>query len=83
MKCAIYKGIKKSDSYLYVLEKDEFSDVPQQLLDMLGKLEFVMEVDLSTRQTLAQAGPKIVTESLQQQGYFFQIPPKTYLGVTH
>ena len=81
MRCAIYKGLKKVDSYLYVLKKDEFSDVPQQLLDMLGQLEFVMELDLSARQTLAQADPKIVIESMRQQGYYFQIPPKAYIGV--
>lgn len=80
MQCFIYKGSKKSDSYLYVRQNNDFSDVPNQLLELLGKLDCVMELDLSARDTLAQVDINVVKTALRQQGYFYQIPPKDYVG---
>ncbi|MFV2055120.1 MAG: YcgL domain-containing protein [Thiohalomonadales bacterium] len=77
--CAIYRSQKKLDSYLYITKKDEMSEIPQRLLDMLGALEFIMELDLSQRRTLAQADPLAVTEALQQQGYYLQLARKEYI----
>ena len=76
MQCVIYRGRKKYDAYLYVERENDFSRVPQSLLDMLGGLEFVMSLDLSSRQQLAQADPQQVKQLLQEQGYFLQLPPR-------
>jgi len=77
--CAIYRSQKKLDSYLYIAKKDDMSEIPQRLLDMLGALEFVMELDLSQRRTLAQADPLAVSAALLQQGYYLQLATKEYL----
>ena len=79
MLCTIYRSQKKFDSYLYIEKKDDLSRIPQQLIDMLGKLEFVLELDLAQRSTLAQADPATVSVALQQQGYYLQLPPKEYI----
>jgi len=77
MQCTIYKGNKKVDHYLYVEKEDDFSHVPQALLDMLGCLELVISLELSAKRQLAQADVGDVMQQLTEQGYYFQMPPKT------
>lgn len=78
MHCAIYKGPKKTDHYLYVEQKDDFSRVPEALLNMLGKLELVMTLELGPERTLAQVDIHQVKTALQEQGYYFQMPPQAH-----
>ncbi|HEC20779.1 MAG TPA: YcgL domain-containing protein [Gammaproteobacteria bacterium] len=77
MQCAVYKGHKKIDHYLYVEKEGDFSRVPRALLDMLGQLELVIGLDLSPERKLAQADVNEVMQQLREQGYYFQMPPKT------
>ncbi len=77
MQCTIYKGNKKIDHYLYIEKEDDFSRVPQALLDMLGCLELILSLELSTQRQLAQADVSDVMRQLAEQGYYFQMPPKT------
>ena len=79
MICAVYKSQKKLDAYLFVEPDQEFKRVPQTLLDMLGRLEYVMEVDLDQRDKLAQADLQQVKTALSEQGYYLQLPPKAYV----
>ena len=78
MHCAIYKGPKKTDHYLYVEREDDFSRVPESLMDMLGKLELVMTLELNAERTLAQVDAHQVKAALKDQGYYFQMPPKSH-----
>ena len=75
MNCAIYKGERKTNCYLYVKKQDDFSDVPESLLSMLGELTFVMVLDLARRDTLAYADITEVQSLLEEQGFFLQMPP--------
>ena len=75
MQCVIYKGMRKNDTYLYIPEKDDFSAVPGSLLEMLGQLEHIMELDLASRDELAYADIKEVKRLLSEQGFFLQMPP--------
>jgi len=75
MNCAIYKGERKTNCYLYVKKQDDFSDVPEPLLSMLGELTFVMVLDLARRDTLAYADITEVQSLLEEQGFFLQMPP--------
>ena len=77
MICAIYKGPKKIDHYLYVEKENDFSQVPEALMEMLGKLELVMTLELGPERKLVQADINQVREALRNQGYYFQIPPQT------
>jgi len=75
MKCVIYKGALKPDCYLYVKEKDSFSDVPGSLLEMLGELELIMSLDLSARDKLGFTDIVEVRRLLGDKGFFLQMPP--------
>lgn len=73
--CAIYRSAKKADTYLYVEQENDFTRVPQALLDMLGPLTLVMSLELNSQRKLAQADIVQVIQRLQQQGYYLQMPP--------
>lgn len=75
MKCVIYKGSRRADTYLYIEREDDFSRVPEALLGMLGSVERVMELELVPGRTLAQADPEQVRRLLREQGYYLQMPP--------
>lgn len=74
MICAIYKNTKKQGMYLYVTKKDDFSAVPEELMQMFGKPIMVMVVNLATR-TLAMVDVDKVKQALKADGYFLQLPP--------
>lgn len=76
MHCAIYKSSKKLDLYLYVCEKDEFSDIPEPLLLTMGKPQFVMELELTPERKLARADVTQVIKGLEEKGFYVQMPPE-------
>ncbi|MEK7322921.1 MAG: YcgL domain-containing protein [Pseudomonadota bacterium] len=78
MYCTIYKSAKKDDTYLYVEKEGDFSRVPDSLLQLLGGLEQVMELELTPLRKLARADVEQVRAQLREQGYYLQMPPKTY-----
>ncbi|QXO19162.1 MULTISPECIES: YcgL domain-containing protein [Vibrio] len=74
MLCSIYKSSKKEGTYLYIPKRDDFSQVPDTLMQMFGKPVFVMLVNLEKRQ-LALVDVEKVKASLDEQGFFLQLPP--------
>lgn len=75
MQCTVYKSIKKFDHYLFIEIKGNFSRVPKQLIDMLGRLEQVMELELHPERKLARANIADVIQDLSENGYYLQLPP--------
>lgn len=75
MKTWVYKGSRKPDTYLYVPGEDDFSRVPKPVLDLMGVLDFVMDIDLEARDKLARADIDDVRLKLTEQGFFIQMPP--------
>lgn len=75
MQCYIYKSLKKDELYLYLQHKDDFSNIPESLLQSFGRLSFVMELVLSPERKLARENSTKVIESLKNKGFFVQMPP--------
>lgn len=75
MLCTIYKSAKKEGTYLYVAKKDDFSQVPEQLMQMFGKPILVMTLNITSRE-LAQVDVAKVKNDLVEQGFFLQLPPQ-------
>ena len=80
MQSFIYKSLKKDYLYLYLVNRDDFSKVPEELLNNFGKLEFVMEIELTEDKNLAKEEAKKVIESLNTKGFFIQLPPQKELN---
>jgi uncharacterized protein YcgL (UPF0745 family) len=74
MQCFIYKGKKKPDYYLFVVREDTFDQVPESLMNLLGPIEYVMELDLTPDKILAQSDAGEVLRLLSEQGYYLQFP---------
>ncbi len=75
MQCYVYKSLKKDLLFLYIDKKDDFSPVPAELLQSFGTLEFVLETELTPERKLAKEDSKQVLASLQEKGFFVQLPP--------
>lgn len=65
---------------MYLVNRDDFSKVPEELLNNFGKLEFVMEIELTEDKKLAKEEAKKVIESLNTKGFFIQLPPQKELN---
>ena len=83
MFCAIYKSLKKFDTYLYVAAKDDFSRVPESLLQRLGQPVHVMDLELTAERKLAQEDVVEVMRNLQARGWHLQMPKKEEWLSTH
>lgn len=89
MHCDIYKFPKNEGWYAYIArpdypnDTDEIRDwlgvLPSELRAKLGLGQFVMHLDLSVRDKLAQADIATVKTKLAEQGYYVQAPPAEIL----
>ncbi len=75
MLCAIYKSPRKEGMYLYIAKRDDFSSVPEALLQQFGKPQLVMLFNLAGKKQLVLAENEKVLEQIQNQGFYLQMPP--------
>lgn len=73
MLCHIYRSNRKLDTYLYLLDKDDFSMIPAELLRVFGPPEFSFSFDLTEGRELATEDAAEVIENLENQGYHLQL----------
>lgn len=83
MKCVIFRCDKKQEMYLYVpylQDEDKLLDgLPEALMQLTGRLEKVMELELSPERKLARADVSVVMTALQENGFYLQSPPNELL----
>ena len=75
MKCWIYKGNARQETYLFLPRENDTERVPQALLAELGPLELVLEITLGPERRLARANPVAVMDALERHGFYLQLPP--------
>jgi len=79
MICAVYKSERKSDTYLYVIkqadQEKELEVVPEAVAKPLGQLTHVMDIDLSSRDSLARVDINELKKALDEKGLYIQMPP--------
>ena len=75
MLCFIYKSLKKDELYVYLDTRDDFSKVPEVLINSFSPLQFVMELELTADRKLAREDTTKVLNALSTKGYFIQMPP--------
>jgi uncharacterized protein YcgL (UPF0745 family) len=73
MLCHIYRSNRKLDTYLYLVDKDDFSIIPEDLLRIFGPPEFSFSFDLTGERELARADAGEVLVNLENQGYHLQL----------
>ena len=75
--CYIYRCPAKSDLYVYIRQRDDFTSLPAELCKHLGRLDFAMQIELSANTKLACENPVTVLENLNKQGFHLQMPANT------
>jgi uncharacterized protein YcgL (UPF0745 family) len=71
----IYRGSRRAETYLYLPAPERFEDVPAALLEALGRLELVMELELHHGRRLAKESVDAVLRNVRERGYHLQLPP--------
>ncbi len=74
--CKVYRSDKKAETYLYLADEMEFDDLPTQLQEQFGEPVFVLNLDLSAQRKLARVDAEKVLDSLTEQGFYLQLPPR-------
>jgi len=75
MLCVIYRSTKKPQTYLFIKQRDNFSDVPEALMSLFGTPTLVTMINLANKEKLALADLDTVKENLENPGYYLQLPP--------
>ncbi|MCK5394455.1 MAG: YcgL domain-containing protein [Gammaproteobacteria bacterium] len=74
MLCYIYRCNLKPDMYIYLAEEDNFENVPREIYNTLGIVEFSMELDISPDTKLAKEDTTAVLNNLKEHGFHLQLP---------
>ena len=75
MLCAVYKSIKKSQTYLFIKKRDDFSPVPDALLAQFGTPSLVSILNIQEKTKLAISDATKVCSAIIKDGYYLQLPP--------
>ena len=73
MLCFIYRCSLKPDMYIYLAEEDVFDNVPREIFNSLGIVEFSMELELTSRTKLARENIETVLNNLNEHGFHLQL----------
>ncbi|WNO11667.1 YcgL domain-containing protein [Teredinibacter sp. KSP-S5-2] len=71
----IYRSKKKEGMYLYIEKGTTLDSLPEALMTQFGTAEFSMVIKLTAERKLAQVSAEKVLQSLQDHGYYLQLPP--------
>ena len=74
MQCFIYRCSNKPDMYIYLAEEDVFDNVPREIFNTLGIVEFAMEIELTEDRKLAREDTRTVMQNLKEHGFHIQLP---------
>ena len=79
MLCEIFKGSRKPDTYLYMQAPADFERLPQNIRELFGELQRVMELEITGATKLAKEQPDQVLENIEEFGFHIQLPPKDHV----
>ena len=74
MQCFIYRCSLKPDMYIYLSEEDVFDNVPKEIFNSLGIVEFSMEIEINEETKLARENTATVISNLKEHGFHLQLP---------
>ena len=73
MLCYIYRCSLKPDMYIYLAEEDVFENVPKEIFNSLGIVEFSMELEIKPKTKLARENTETVISNLEEHGFHIQL----------
>lgn len=76
MICAVYRSKKRSNTYLFVEKKDDFSVVPDALLEIFGKPQFSLLMREEDLEKVKIADPQKLRAELKEKHYYLAVQPE-------
>lgn len=73
--CQVFRSPRKPEMYLYVEKNRGVQDVPDSLMAQFGDPEAIMTLLLGPESKLARAETGLVLASIEEQGFYLQMPP--------
>jgi len=73
MLCYIYRCNLKPDMYIYLAEEDVFDNIPKEIFNSLGIVEFAMELEIKPATKLAKEDTRTVLDNLKKHGFHIQL----------
>jgi len=81
LECAVYKSSKKDETYVFIPTDKPLSDLPAELLKVLGQAELVMTINISAEKKMARGNGEEILKSIELQGFHLQMPENPQLNV--
>lgn len=75
MQCFVYKSLRKADTYVFLAKCDGFDVLPAPIAETLGKLVWVMDLELTPERKLAREDAAVVIANIERRGFHLQLPP--------
>ena len=73
MLCYIYRCTLKPDMYIYLVEEDNFENMPKEIFNSLGIVQFSMELEMTPETNLAREDTPTVLNNLNEHGFHIQL----------
>lgn len=74
LECAVYRSSLKDETYVFLPTTTPLSDLPEQLIKILGQAEMVMTLNLSPEKKMARGTAAEIMKSIDEQGFHLQLP---------
>lgn len=81
LECAVYKSQKKDETYIFIPSTTPLSELPEELLKVLGEAEMIMTLILTPDKKMARGTAKEIMKSIKEQGFYLQMPIKAEIDV--
>jgi len=81
IKCDVYKSKKKDETYVFIPTSTPLSDLPEELLTVLGQTEKIMQLKLTPDKKMARGSAAEIIKSIEKQGFHLQMPINPQLDV--
>ncbi len=81
LECAVYKSQKKDETYIFIPTKTPLSELPVELLKVLGQAEMVMTLLLTPDKKMARGTAKEIMKAIDEQGFYLQMPIKAEIDM--
>ena len=85
MICEVFKSSRKDEMYLYIDKRQGLVDVPELLLETIGKPVPVFTMLLTADKKLSRVNAADVVAGIKEKGFYLQMPPpkEAYLLDVH
>lgn len=82
MKCRVLRCSRQDEMYIYLRADLSLDDIPQALRERAGRLDEVMQLELTEQRKLARVDVVQVIKKLRENGLFLQMPPQGRINTT-